>query len=71
LPGPYIGPLLERMVAGRHLLMLRSLVEVLEGTALSMTVYLAFLFGLGGVSVEERRMFSAVARRLAPRWVPD
>ena len=67
LPGPGIEPLLQSLAAGRQLLMLRSLVEVLEGAALSVTVYAAFLFGLGGVSVEERRMFSAVARRLAVR----
>jgi O-antigen/teichoic acid export membrane protein len=67
LPGPGVEPLLARVASGSHLLMLRSLVEVLEGTALSVTVYVAFLFGLGGVSLEERRMFSAVARRLALR----
>ena len=64
LPGPWISSLLERVADGRHLLMLRSLVEVLEGTALSVGIYVAFLFGLGGVSAEERRMFQSVARRL-------
>lgn len=69
LPGPGVPALLQSMVAGRHLLMLRALVEVLEGTALSVGVYLAVLFGLRGISAEERRMFRSVARRLALRSV--
>jgi O-antigen/teichoic acid export membrane protein len=66
LIGPGVSLLLERMFEGRHLLMMRAFIEVVEGAALSVIVYLSFLFGLGGVSVEERRMFAAVARRLRP-----
>ena len=67
LPGPGISSLLERLFAGRHLLLVRSLVEVVEGVVLSVIVYLSFLFGRGGVSDEERRMFAAVSRRLSLR----
>ena len=67
LPGPWVTSLLGHVAGGRQLLMLQSLVEVLEGTALSVGVYVAFLFGLGGVSAEERHMFRAVARRLPLR----
>jgi len=66
LPGPGIPALLSRVTTGPHLATLHSLVEVVEGTLLSVIVYVSFLFGLDGVSVEERRMFSAVWRRLAP-----
>ena len=67
LPGPGVPELLARFATGRALMMLNSLVVVLEGTALSVIVYVSFLFGLGGVSNEERRMFGAVWRRLALR----
>jgi len=66
MPGPGVASLLARFASARHLVMLQALVEVLEGTALSVSIYLGVLLGLRGVSPEERQLFRAVARRLTP-----